>query len=68
MPEIVDVSPTWQMGPSPGHSVSGRMLSLACAAGGEAVYAGSYSNVWFSGDGGQNWDQAVTDQPPLVEF
>jgi hypothetical protein len=59
MTQIADVSPTWSNTniTSPGNSVSGRMLSLACAQDGKTVFAGSLSNdVWASEDGGRTWD------------
>ena len=61
MPQITDVSPT-----SPANknqSVTGRMLSIACSPDALTVYAGSYSNLWVSRDGGQNFTQVAWPQP-----
>src|SRR6266567_2696674 len=70
MTEIIDVSPTASNAnaSSSGHSVTGRMLSIACSPDGKAVYAGSYSNLWASDDGGQNWGQLAWPQPPQDQF
>jgi hypothetical protein len=69
MAKITDVSPVKTTNPpDTGRSVTGRMLSIACAPDGQALYAGSYSNLWTSDDGGQNWDQLVWPQPPAGEF
>jgi photosystem II stability/assembly factor-like uncharacterized protein len=46
------------------HSFSGRMLSLAAAANGTRMYAGSYAGVWRSDDAGQTWRQLTWAQPP----
>src|SRR5579864_8251503 len=51
-----------------GHSVMGRMLSIACSPDGSAVYAGSYSNLWASSDGGENFEQLTWPQPPAGQF
>jgi hypothetical protein len=70
MTQIVDVSPIKSNTNAPeiNHSVIGRMLSIACSPDGQAVYAGSYSNLWGSDDGGQNWAQYEWPQPPPGEF
>ena len=44
------------------------MLALACAQDGQVVFAGSYSNIWESEDGGQTWDQIVWPQPAPDQF
>ena len=49
-------------------SVTGRMLALACSADGKVVFAGSYSNMWASEDGGNTWDQVVWPQPEPNHF
>ena len=65
MVQITDVSPLKTTNPPDGgRSVTGRMLSIACAPDGQALYTGSYSNVWASDDDGRNWDQLVWPQPP----
>lgn len=71
MTQITDISPlssnTTQSDKS--RSVIGRMLSLACLPDGSAVYTGSYSNVWNSDDGGQNWESVFpTNWPPQQPF
>ena len=66
MPTITDVSPT--SAPSTGHSVTGRMLSLACTPDGQTVYLGSYANLWASDDAGQNFAQLTWPQPPPDQF
>ncbi|HYW42128.1 MAG TPA: hypothetical protein VE959_04680 [Bryobacteraceae bacterium] len=69
MSQIVDVSPvTVTNAPDAGRSVIGRMLSIACSPDGQALYAGSYSNLWASDDGGQTWDQLVWPQPDPDQF
>src|SRR4249920_338954 len=70
MPNIVDVSPTQGNTATPdlNHSVIGRMLSIACSPDGQDVYAGSYSNLWVSGDQGQTWDQLTWPQPAPNQF
>lgn len=49
-------------------SVSGRMLSIACAPDGSVLFAGSYSNLWKSTDGGQSWTQLAWPQPPTDQY
>ena len=64
MPVITDVSPT-RLNTNVsgiGHSAVGRMLSIACTPDGQTLYTGSYSNVWESSDGGQNWEQLTWPQ------
>ena len=67
---VVDVSPTSfntnvsQVWPS----VTGRMLSIACTADGQELYCGSYSNIWASGDGGQEWEQLSWPQPDPSQY
>ena len=77
MPDIIDISPTRSnTKPSEvsndalaiGHSVTGRMLSVACSEDGRELYAGSYSNLWTSQDGGQNWEQLRWPQPDESQF
>ena len=59
------------VGPSPDNFVganavrggSGRILSLAAAADGRRLYAGSYAGVWRSDDAGRNWRQMTRPQP-----
>ena len=70
MVQIVDISPssTNMNQTDINRSVIGRMLSIACSPDGQSVYAGSYSNLWASSDGGQNWDQLVWPQPPADQF
>lgn len=66
MPQITDVSPT-----SPANqnqSVTGRMLSIACSPDALTVYVGSYSNLWVSRDGGQNFTQVAWPQPSADQF
>ena len=48
MPDIIDISPTRSNAQTSdvGHSVTGRMLSIACSEDGQELYAGSYSNLW----------------------
>src|SRR5712692_1054777 len=77
MPDIIDISPT-RSNTTPsagsndplaiGHSVTGRMLSIACSEDGRELYAGSYSNLWTSQDGGQNWEQLTWPQPDASQF
>ena len=65
---MVDVT---DVGPSPLNFVSGdfkrggsgRMLCLAAAADSRRLYAGGYSGVWRSDDGGVNWRQMARPQP-----
>ncbi len=68
--DIVDVSPTRSNTNAGdiGHSVTGRMLAIACTPDGRELYAGSYSNIWVSTDGGQNWEQRNWDQPDPSQF
>ncbi len=70
MTQIVDVGPNSSNTSTPdiGHSVIGRMLSIACSPDGGAVYAGSYSNIWASFDGGQNFGQLTWPQPATGQF
>src|SRR5947208_3929989 len=44
-------------------SGSGRILSLALAADGERMYAGSYAGVWRSDDAGRSFQQMSRPQP-----
>jgi hypothetical protein len=62
---IQDVSPTWSNTDvsQDGQSVTGRMLSLAVSTDRQTLYTGSYSNVWKSTDGGQNFGQLTRPQP-----
>ena len=47
-----------------GHSVSGKILSLAVSATDpQRLYAGSFSGVWRSDDGGKSWKQLTRPQP-----
>jgi hypothetical protein len=67
--DIIDVSPT-RLNTNAndiGHSVTGRMLSIACSPDGTELYAGSYSDMWVSEDGGQKWEQ-LTWQPDPSQF
>ena len=66
MAQITDISPTSPA--SQNRSVTGRMLSLACSPDGETVFVGSYSNLWVSNDGGQNFTQVAWPQPPPDQF
>jgi photosystem II stability/assembly factor-like uncharacterized protein len=70
MTKITDVSPTRSNTDASyiGQSVIGRMLSIACTPDGQTLYMGSYSNLWESDDGGQNWEQLVWPQPDLEQF
>ena len=70
MTQIVDVGPNSSNTSTPdiGHSVIGRMLSIACSPDGGAVYAGSYSNIWASFDGGRNFGQLTWPQPAPGQF
>lgn len=67
---IIDVSPTRlnTNASDIGHSVTGRMLSIGCSPDGEELYAGSYSNIWTSQDGGQKWEQLTWPQPDPSQF
>ncbi len=67
MTQIVDVSPTVRLSDI-ARSVIGRMLSIACSPDGQTVYAGSYSNIWASDDGGQNFEQLTWPQPAPDQF
>jgi hypothetical protein len=69
MAQIVDVSPTSAKASTSGisNSVTGRMLSIA-SPDGESVYVGSYSNIWASSDGGQNFAQLSWPQPESGQF
>jgi hypothetical protein len=70
MTQIIDISPTrsntnaWDTS----RSVIGRMLSIACSPDGQVLYAGSYSNLWCSVDGGQTWEQLTWPQPDPSQF
>jgi hypothetical protein len=68
--DIVDVSPTRlnTHASAIGHSVTGRMLSIACSPDGTELYAGSYSNIWTSQDGGQKWEPLTWPQPDPSQF
>jgi hypothetical protein len=68
--DIVDISPTRSNTNASdiGHSVTGRMFSIACSPDGQELYAGSYSNIWVSQDGGQKWEQLNWTQPDPAEF
>ncbi|THD47661.1 MAG: VCBS repeat-containing protein [Bradyrhizobium sp.] len=68
--DIIDVSPTRlnTNASDIGHSVTGRMLSIACSPDGKELYAGSYSNIWTSQDGGQKWEQLTWPQPDPSQF
>ena len=70
MPQIVDVSPTRSNTDAShvGRSVTGRMLSIACTPDGKTLYAGSYSNLWESDDGGDHWEQLTWPQPDPSQF
>jgi hypothetical protein len=70
MTKIQDVSPAWSNTTieSDGQSVNGRMLALASSQDGQVVFAGSYSNIWASEDGGQKWDQVVWPEPSPGQF
>src|SRR5262249_50934370 len=45
------------------HSSAGRTLSLAVSSDGERLYAGNFSGVWRSDDGGTTWRQLTRPQP-----
>src|ERR1700719_2334229 len=68
--DIVDVSPNRSNTNASdiGHSVTGRMLCIACTPDGKELYAGSYSNIWVSSDEGQNWEQLNWQQPDPSQF
>jgi photosystem II stability/assembly factor-like uncharacterized protein len=70
MTKIQDVSPAWSNTTieSDEQSVNGRMLALASSQDGQVVFAGSYSNLWASEDGGQKWDQVVWPEPLPSQF
>ncbi len=70
MPDIIDISPTRSNAQTSdiGHSVIGRMLSIACSEDGQELYAGSYSNLWTSQDGGVNWEQLTWPQPDPSQY
>jgi hypothetical protein len=67
---IQDVSPTRSNTNASdiGHSVTGRTLAIACSPDGQTLYAGSYSGVWQTDDGGANWTQLTWPQPPPDQF
>jgi len=62
---ITDVgpSPNTFVGATPQRSGSGRILSLALAADGQRMYAGSYAGVWRSDDAGRSFRQMSRPQP-----
>ncbi|MFN8571379.1 MAG: FG-GAP-like repeat-containing protein [Gemmatimonadaceae bacterium] len=68
--DIVDVSPTRLNTDASGigHSVAGRMLSIACTQDGKELYVGSYANLWTSQNGGKRWDQLTWPQPDPAQF
>ena len=70
MTKIQDVSPAWSNTTieSDEQSVNGRMLALASSQDGQVAFAGSYSNIWASEDGGQKWDQVVWPEPSTGQF
>jgi hypothetical protein len=69
MPDIIDISPTRSNAQTQiGHSATGRMLSIACSEDGQELYAGSYSNLWTSQNGGANWEQLTWPQPDPSQF
>ena len=70
MTQIIDVSPTRSNTNASdiGHSVVGRMLSIACTPDGQTLYAGSYANLWESDDGGNNWEELTWPQPDPAQF
>ena len=70
MPNIVDVSPTSSNThfTTANQSAIGRMLSLTSSPDGMLVFAGSYSNIWRSEDGGVTFDQVVWPQPAAGQF
>ena len=70
MTQIIDVSPTRlnTNASDVGHSVIGRMLSIACTPDGQTLYAGSYANLWESDDAGSNWEQLTWPQPDPAQF
>ena len=70
MTKIQDVSPAWSNTTveTDEQSVNGRMLALGASVDGQIVFAGSYSNMWASEDGGQTWDQVVWPQPGPSQF
>ncbi len=68
--QITDVSPTSANTSVTDQirSVTGRMLSIACAPDGSVLFAGSYSNLWTSSDGGQTWTQLTWPQPTTDQY
>jgi hypothetical protein len=68
--QITDLSPTLANTSvtDKNHSVTGRMLCIACAPDGSVLFAGSYSNLWKSSDGGQSWTQLTWPQPPTDQY
>jgi hypothetical protein len=67
---IIDVSPT-RLNTNVSdinHSATGRTLCIACSPDGKELYAGSYSNIWTSQDGGQKWEQLAWPQPDTTQF
>jgi photosystem II stability/assembly factor-like uncharacterized protein len=64
MASVTDVSPATANFPvSLQHSVSGIAMSLALAADGQRLYAGTYAGVWRSDDGGRQWFALRRPQP-----
>jgi hypothetical protein len=70
MTTITDVSPNGSNTAATdiNHSVIGRMLSIGCTPDGQTIFAGSYSNLWSSTDGGQTWGQLTWPQPDWDQF
>ena len=70
MTQITDISPTSSntAAPDVSHSVTGRMLSIACSPDAGVIFAGSYANLWVSEDDGRNWEQLAWPQPPSDQF
>jgi hypothetical protein len=67
---IADVSPTPFTFSSPDpirRSAAGKLISLTAANDGLRLYAGSYSGVWRSDDGGRTWFQQTRPQPAPAE-
>ena len=62
---VSDVGPTPAnfVGSTAVRSGSGRITSLALAADGQRLYAGSYAGVWRSDDAGRNFRQMSRPQP-----
>jgi hypothetical protein len=68
--DIIDVSPSRlnTNANDVNHSVSGRTLCIACSPDGKELYAGSYSNIWTSQDGGKKLGQLTWPQPDPSQF